>query len=280
MFDEPRAEFEHQPVAGWVHLQHFAVRRVGPDIRLGLVGDVEDELAVAIEPHRPLTPLSAHAHELAHWQGVEKFVADHDRRPVWDFLEALRPRDRHAAVNEQFVLHRRHRWARLDEPHVERIAKSRHNAGGAQRIAHQRAAPRSELDEAHWIGRAHARPHFRRPKPDQFAEHLRNLRRGREIARRAEGIAVHVVAEIGMGERELHVLLDGDRATLRDHRPDFIEELRHDDSPRRPRLHASTPRPATMSGSERTIPIVSPRPRSSRRGSGSRKNSLKMRAAP
>ena len=220
------------------------------------------------------------AHELAHGQGVEELVADDDRGPVRNVLEALRPGDRHAAIDEQLVLHRRHGRARLDEPHVERVAKSRHDAGGAQRIADQRASPRSELDEAHRIGRAHARPHFRRPKPDQFAEHLRNLWRGGEIARRAKWIAAHVVAEIGMAERELHVLLDGDRTTLFDQRPDFIEKLRHAEISRGRKLHASTPSPATMSGKERTIPMVSPRPRSSRRGSGSRKNSLKIRAAP
>ncbi len=60
-----------------------------------------------------------------------------------------------------------------------------------------------------------------------------------------------------MGERELHVLLDRDRPALGDHRPDFIEELRHGETPRR-QLHASTPMPAMMSGSERTIPIVNP----------------------
>ena len=267
-------------MAGWAHLQHFAVRRGGPDVRLGPVGDVEDERAVAVQTHRALAPLTAHAHELAHGQRVEKFVADHDRGPVRNLLEGLGPRDRHAAVDEQFVLHRRQRRAGLDEPHVERIAKSRHNAGGAQRIADQRPAPRPQLDEANGIGRAHARPHLGGPKPDQLAEHLRNLRRGGEITRRAEWIAVHVVAEIGMGERQLHVLLDRNRTTLRDHRPDFIEELDHVEIPGRRRLHASTPKPATISGSERTMPIVNPRPSSSRRGSGSRKNSLKIRAAP
>ena len=82
------------------------------------------------------------------------------------------------------------------------------------------------------IGRAHARPHLGRPKADQLAEHLRDFRRGGEIARRAERIAVHVVAEIGMGERQLHVVLDRDRTRSGDQRLDFVEERRSSrDSP-------------------------------------------------
>ena len=264
---------------GRVHFEDFAVGGIGPDIGLGLVGDGEDERAVAVHTHRALAPLAVHAHELAHGQGVEKLVADHDRGPVRNFLEGLGPGDRNARIDKQFVLHRRQSRARLDEPDVERVAEGRNNARGAQRVAHQRASPGAEFDKAHRIGRAHARPHFSRPKPDQLAEHLGYFRRGGEIARRAEWIPVHVIAEIRMGERQLHVLLDRDRSVLGDHRPDFIEELRHGEIPRR-KLHASIPMPAMMSGSERTMPIVSPRPRSSRRGSGSRKNSLKMRAAP
>ena len=30
LFDEPSAEFEHQPMPGWAHLEHFAVRRGAP----------------------------------------------------------------------------------------------------------------------------------------------------------------------------------------------------------------------------------------------------------
>ena len=36
-----------------------------------------------------------------------------------------------------------------------------------------------------------------------------------------------------MGERQLHVLLDRDRSALGDHGSDFIEELRHGETPRR-----------------------------------------------
>src|SRR6516225_920640 len=124
------------------------------------------------------------------------------------------------------------------------------------------------------MGRPHARPHLSRPEPDKLAEHLRNLRRGGEVPGSAERIPVHVVAKVGMGERELHILLDRDRSAFGDHGPDFIKELGHGEILRR-QLHASPPTPMMMSGSERTIPMVSPRPRSSSRGSGSRKNSLK-----
>src|SRR6185437_2813395 len=106
------------------------------------------------------------------------------------------------------------------------------------------------------------------------------LRRGGEISCRAEWIPVHVIAAIRMGERELHVLLDRDRSVLDDQLPDFLEERGHGENSRGRRLQATSPMPTIMSGRERTIPIVRPCPRASRRGSGSRKNSLKMRAAP
>ena len=118
-------------MGGRAHFQDFAVCRIGSDIGLGLVGDVEDKRAVAVHTHRALAPLAVHAHELAHGQGVEKLVADHDRGPVRNFLQGLGPRDRNTGIDKQFVLHRRQRRTRLDEPDVECAAKGRNNASGA-----------------------------------------------------------------------------------------------------------------------------------------------------
>src|SRR6185437_13597788 len=143
LFRDPGAKFEHQPMAGRVHFQDFTVRRVRPDIGLGLVSHAEDKRALAVYADRALTPLTAHAHKLAHGQGVEKLVADHYCGPVRDFLERLRPGDRYAAVDEQIVLHRRQRRARLDEPDVERVAKGRNNARSASLISVPRPGPSS-----------------------------------------------------------------------------------------------------------------------------------------
>ena len=84
-----------------------------------------------------------------------------------------------------------------------------------------------------------------------------------------------------MGERQLHVALDRDRP--------FLAIIALISSPsalmsasggRFRTLQPISPRPMTISGADKIIPIVRPPPRSSRRGSGSRKNSQKMRATP
>ena len=263
-----------------IDFEHLAVARIGADVGLGAGRDVEGEFAVLVQADDALAPLSPDPHELAHRQGVEKLVADDDRRTVRKLFQRLGPGDRHAGLEQQFVLHRRQGRARLQEPDVERGAKVRHDARGPQRVAHQRAPARPQFDQPDGIWRAHGRPDLRRPKADQLAEHLRDLRRGGEIARRAERIAIHVIAVVGMGERQLHVALDGDRALEGDQRLHLVEKGRHLELLLRPRLRAISPSPTTIIGADRTMPMVRPRPRSSRRGSGSRKNSLKMRAHP
>ena len=51
-----------------------------------------------------------------------------------------------------------------------------------KRVAHQRAAARAKLDQRTGLGRPIDGPHFRRPQAEQLAEHLRDLRRGGEVA--------------------------------------------------------------------------------------------------
>ena len=84
----------------------------------------------------------------------------------------------------------------------------RHEAvpcGDAQRVARQRAAPRAEFDVMDGLGPPGADPDVGQPQPDQLAEHLADLGRGDEIARRAERIAAVVIA----GVRLAHVVLAG-----------------------------------------------------------------------
>ena len=70
--------------------------------------------------------------------------------------------------------------------------------GGAQRVAHQRAAAGAELGEHEGVGAALVGPDLGRPEADQLAEHLADLGGGDEVARRAERIAGGVVAVLGM----------------------------------------------------------------------------------
>src|SRR6476660_9192305 len=98
---EPGAEFKHEAMARGVYFQEFAVRSIGSDIWLGLVRDIEHKPALAVHTHGALTPLTVYSDKLAHGQRVEKFVADHDRGSVWNFLQGLRPGDRHAGIDKQ-----------------------------------------------------------------------------------------------------------------------------------------------------------------------------------
>ena len=227
LLHQPCAEFEHEAVARRIDLQDLAVRRIRLEVRLGRRGDVEGEIAVAVEAHDPLPPLAADPHELPHRQRVEELVGDDDCGTRGNLAEFLRPGDGDAAVEQKLVLHRRQRRARLDEPDVERGAEFRDDPGRAQRIAHQRAPARPDLDQMDRARRTHARPHFRRPQAEKLAEHLRDFRGGGEVAARAERIAVHVIAELGMGERERHVAFDRDRTVPADQRLDFVEQGRH-----------------------------------------------------
>ena len=78
--------------------------------------------------------------------------------------------------------------------HGERRGKIRDARGDAKDVGHQRAAAGAELDQPDGRGRAGSAPRLDQPGADDLAEHLADLRRGGEIAGRAEGIARHVVA--------------------------------------------------------------------------------------
>ena len=227
LLDQPGAELEHEAVARRIHFEDLAVRRVRLDVGLGRRGDVEGEIALVVEAHDALPPLPSDPHELPHRQRVEELVGDDDRGPGRNLAELLRPCDGDAAVEQELVLHRRQRRARLHEPDVERGAEFRDDPGRAQRVAHQRAPAGPDLDQVDGARRTHARPHLGRPQADKLAEHLRDFRGGGEVAARAERIPVHVIAELGMGERERHVAFDRDRTVPADQRLDLVEQGRH-----------------------------------------------------
>ena len=116
------------------------------------------------------------------------------------------------AVKQGVVLDFGELRAGLDQRDVDRGAEIGDDARRAQGVAHQRAAAGAEFDQPHRVRAPHRQPGLRRPEAEQFAEHLRDFRRRGEIARGAEGIAVHVIAVFVIGEREFHVALDAYRA--------------------------------------------------------------------
>ena len=193
---------------------------------------------------------------------------------------------------------RARRWPRRDGRRAP-AKKSGRPRGGAQGVGHQRAAPRPELDQPDARRRADLAPDFGRPQADQFAEHLRDFRRGDEIAVGAERIARGVIALGRMGQGERHVALDRDRPFVGDDFADVVLErwrsccVRSCDSVMVPPPPNDLPRagrgarnkqsrttPSRTSGAESSMPMVAPPNRKPSCGSGSRKNSQKMRATP
>ena len=110
---------------------------------------------------------------------------------------------------------------RFDEVSAHSLSEPRRRPGGTQRVLHHGAAAGTDLDERHFIRRPHRLPHVCRPQPDQFAEHLADLRRGDEIAGRAERGAAIVVAVLRIVEAHGHEFGDRNRPRLRDAGADF-----------------------------------------------------------
>jgi hypothetical protein len=82
----------------------------------------------------------------------------------------------------------------------------------AQYIAHERSAPRTELDYPKGF-RAGGHPSPNHPERQHLAKHLADLRAGDKVAAGAkDGVrGLHVVAVDGVGEAELHVGRKGQR---------------------------------------------------------------------
>ena len=128
---------------------------------------------------------------MAHRQRVEKFIGDEDRRAGRNLVEALACQVAVLPLSASVArcALRAGRWLRRD---ATSIAAKNSGAARAARKASAISAPRPGPSSTRRIGggRADLAPDFRRPQADQFAEHLRDFRRGDEIAVGAERIAV------------------------------------------------------------------------------------------
>ncbi len=137
-------------------------------------------------------------------------------------------------------------------------------APGAQHVGHQRAAAGAELGQNEGVGRTQHLPHADRPQADQLAEDLADLGRGDEVAGAAEGVALHVVAVLGVGEAGRHEIGDRDRPAGADLRLELLGERRHAFSTapgvcvwrRATTIIVMTP--TMIIGTDRSMPMVSP----------------------
>ena len=199
-------ELAHHLDGGRRPFEHVAwTQRVAETLfRLG--AKAEDQ-AISVDAHQPLAPAALGGDELANRQRIEELVGDEKRRARRHVLEPVVPFKGEAGGGEGGLLPLPQGRARLDEMHGGGRLEVGQDTRRAQQVGHQRAAPRSELDEAAAGRAAHGVPDFHHPQADQLAEHLADLGRRGEIAGRAEGIAGGVVVP----QAQAHVALDRDR---------------------------------------------------------------------
>src|SRR3546814_6770948 len=132
-------------------------------------------------------------------------------------------------------------------------------------------------------GTAERQPPLDAPQAEQLAEHLADLRRGDEIARRTERVATDIIAVAGMSERFRHEGGDTDRPLLLDPPAQDRGQRRgrgrsHSATAGRRRAWRTISRPTASTGSDRTWPIVTPPARKPMCASGCRNLSAAIRA--
>ena len=243
----------------------------------GAVG--KDQVTLGIDRHHPLRPAAGCTDELPDRQRVEELVGHHQQRAVRQLFDTRHP-CRSRLAEASFLFRAKHR-ARLDQTNAQGAAKLRHNAGGAEQVAHQHAAAGPQLCQDYRIRPADPLPQLGAPQPDQLAENLADLGRGREIALRSDRAAPRVVPAFGIVQRHCHVGGNRQRA-LQANPPDDLagDSLAHDRAGTGARSPQAMIRmPAISSGIDNSWPIVVPKIRKPNCGSGCRNSSPDIRAA-
>ena len=194
------------------------------------------------------------------------------------------PRNRTVDARERRLLQGAQHRARLDQMHRKRGAKIRHAFAARSASAISVPRPGPELDEVHALRRSHLLPDRRGPCADQLAEHLADFRRGDEITRRAERIARDVIAVVRMARgRAACSPATGIGPSVSMMRRISRSERRHRaacaafSGGRRSAITISTT-PNSSSGTDSTMPMVSPPQRKPSCASGSRNSSQNERA--
>ncbi len=197
----PRRKRRHQPLRAGTNFEDSPIwcvqrkRCFWKLLGLQRVSLGENESIVSIQRR------NAHAknpapHQLPDGKGIEKLVGDDDERALRHILDAIVPLDRRRRAAQGLLLHVAQAGTRLDQSDGDGFKEFRHAAPGAQRVGHERAAPRSKLGDRDRFRRAHRLPDGDGPQPEQLAEDLADLGRGDEIALRADRMARGVIARI------------------------------------------------------------------------------------
>ena len=210
--------------------------------------------------------------KLADGDGIEEFIGDEEHRAIRHRFDAVVPCD---VLAQHLALNCPQHGTRFDEMNrcgPQKIGRG--IFGDAQHVAYQRAAAGTQFHQIKGWRLAHEFPGGDAPDADQFAEDLRDFRRGDEIARLAQRIARHVVAVSRMTEAQAHVAVER-------HRPVAGDDLANEPFKRRQgRDRSSSQIPTAQSGAERIMPMVTKPAKVPRCASGSRKNSTAIRDIP
>ena len=164
---------------------------------------------------------------------------------------------------ERVALDRRQPGTCLDEDEIRPGGETRCDAAqGTDHVLHQRAASRADLGDGQGQGSADGRPGLDQPDGNQFAEHLADLGRRDEVARRAEGLACGVVAMFGIEQADRHVVGDRDRTGSADERGDLLAQAVHAaaDCATCDLARQMAHRPKSTMGVESIMPMVSQPP--------------------
>ncbi len=183
---------------------------------------------IVVECYHALMPAFVLPDILAKRQGIEKLIGQQQERLVEkSAAEMVFPAEREGGLRQGLLLCGFERRAGFHQHHFGVRGKFAVCLCGTQGVGHQGAAPRPQFDQAQGLRLAQLVPHRHAPGAEQFAEHLRDFRRGDEIARASDRITCGIDAVIRVMQRQRHELRDGNRPLGRNQPRNALAEQVH-----------------------------------------------------
>ncbi len=123
-------------------------------------------VALCADAHFP--PARAAALELADGQGIEELIRHKEQRLVRQGVDRVDPLS--IDPTERVALNVAELLRGFEQRHLRR--KAGYLSGGAQDIAHERAAPGAKFSECERSGRPLIHPRLRQTQSNEFTKHL------------------------------------------------------------------------------------------------------------
>ena len=168
--------------------------------------DKSKSISARVQIDHSLAPTSNGSFKLMDWQSVKQLVRDDDCRSVRNLVKVIVPRyvNIGQGLSLTFTQHR----ARFNEMDVGAVAERAQRTGGAQRIPHQRASPRTDLNPVERGWASQALPGLGTPQSNQFTEYLADFGRRDEIACGTDGVLCRVVPKFWISQRFRHIAIN------------------------------------------------------------------------